>query len=179
MSSSYVTPEQFLARRDIRAVQNLLADGPASGVVTPPVEAVPTHPVLIAALEDASGQVRAAAETANRYTAAELDQLSGENDPFLIRLVSDLAFGLLLDRRGRPVAPGDYPAVEKAEQWLALLRLGERVLNVQSAKDAGVEKGSFISAVTFANSGLAADQYAYFYPRGEGLNRSSGRGCSC
>lgn len=179
MPSSYVTPEQFLARRDIRAVQQLLPDGPPQGVVLPPVEAVTTHPVLIAALEDASGQVRAACETANRYTAEELDTLGAANDPFLIRLVCDLAFGLLLTRRSRPVEAGNYPEIERAEQWLALLRFGERVLNVQSAKDAGNEKGVGISAVTYAESGLAADQYAFFYPRGFGINRSSGRGCGC
>lgn len=174
MASSYVTPEQFLARRDVRAIQQLLRD---TGVTTPLAD-VTTEPTFLAALDDASGEVRAACETANRYTANDLDALAASNDPFLINLVCDLAYGKLQRRRARPVTGDEYPEVEKAEQWLALLRLGERVLNIQSAKDAGNERGASISATTYANSGLAADTYRFFYPRGAGV-RSSGGGCGC
>lgn len=129
---AYARPEDLLARYDAREVGDLLSTSDRR------IDAgeIATHPIMMAALEDASGQIRSAALVANKYTEADLDLLYEKNDSFLIWLTCTLAVGNLRDRRS---VPSDYFAEQttRAANWLAAMRLGERIFNVDANKDAG------------------------------------------
>lgn len=151
---AYATPEQLISRFDARVIGQLASD---SGVSVTNVAADPT---ILDALDDASGQIRSAALVGNKYTEADLDTLAAANDSFLVRLTCLLAYGYLVSRRS---VNAEMPAdVTRAEEWLAALRFGERILNVQSNADAGNVSHSTISLVKRQEINLLADEPRFF-----------------
>ena len=158
---AYAAPEQLTARYDARVIRDLVSDN--SDVQTS-IDSLTSHPVVLDALEDASGQIRSAAMVANKYTDDELSALEQSQDPFLVRLTCTLAIGYLLNRRsmGRDPLP---PNIEQAENWLAALRLGERIFNVQANADAGNMKSATLSIAQRTELGLVADQTRFFPAR--------------
>lgn len=151
---AYATPEQLLSRYDSRVVGQLVDD--TGGEVT----SLGTNSVVLDALEDASGQIRSAALVANKYSEATLNTLAADQDSFLVRLTCSLALGYLVNRRMMDTA--QYPEVIRAEQWLAALRFGERIFNVQDNADAGNIANNVISLQTRNNVRLLADSYRFF-----------------
>ena len=151
---AYATPEQLLSRYDSRVVGQLVDD--TGGEVT----SLGTNSVVLDALEDASGQIRSAALVANKYSESTLNTLAADQDSFLVRLTCSLALGYLVNRRMMDTA--QYPEVVRAEQWLAALRFGERIFNVQDNADAGNIANNVISLQTRNNVRLLADSYRFF-----------------
>lgn len=152
---AYATPEQLVARFDARVIGQLVDD---SGVE---ITSLAANNYVLEALDDASGQIRSAALVANKYTETNLDDLAADNDPFLVRLTCTLAYGFLRNRRG--MGTENLPEVERAENWLAALRLGERIFNIQDNADAGNVHYSTISLAQRRETNLLADSYR-FYP---------------
>lgn len=152
---AYATPEQLVSRFDARVIGQLVDDSGAQ------IDTLGANAVVLEALEDASGQIRSAALVGNKYTASDLDTLADNNDSFLVRLTCHLAYGFLRNRRGVGTEP-QPEIVEQAENWLALLRLGERILNVQANADAGNIQHSVISLATRQQSNLISDSYRFF-----------------
>jgi hypothetical protein len=121
---AYSTPDQFLLYYDVRRVSQLLSDsGTPVGLVD-----VPTNAVLLELLSAASEMVAAAALVGKRYTTANLETLADSASAgFLLRkLVIDIAFALLVIRRGQGAADVDRlcPAYSEAQRLLEQLRLG-------------------------------------------------------
>lgn len=131
---AYATAQDLLLRYDARRVSDLVSDTGSRSVYPD------QSPVVAAVLDDASGMVESACRASQRYTANDLQALTGNTSALLKRLVCDLAFGLLVARRGyssqdqRVMAP----QTEAANGMLEMLRRGERIFSDQDNADAGV-----------------------------------------
>ncbi len=136
---AYVTPEQFLDRYDARDVGDLVSKDEFR------VEgsALLNNSKLNSALEDASAIVRSGALVGRKYIEEELQQLAKDKDAFLVQIVCDLTLGRLIT--GRSLTAEVTPDVLRAEEWVALLRLGERIFNVLKAAGAGLTTSGFIT----------------------------------
>lgn len=126
-----------------------------------PEASLATDAKLLAALDDASGEIRSAALVAGRYTEADLDALAEGGDPFLIRMTCSLAIGYLLRRR--PGILQQLPAdTVEAQQWLAALRFGERIFAVAETATAGVPSNGFLSLASRNQLNLISDETRFF-----------------
>lgn len=124
---AYITAAQFVRVYDSRKIVQELSD---SG--SPVLEAdLDTNANLADILGMASEMVASAALVGKRYTVAQLAALAASSDSgFLLRkLVADLAFAILVGRRGRSAADVDRlcPAHRQALLSLEQLRNGERL----------------------------------------------------
>lgn len=156
---AYASAADLVNRYDARIIGDVIGD--ADQRVT---EAnLASNAKVQAALEDATGQIKSAATVANKYTEDSLQTLADAQDPLLVRMTCDLAMGYLLNRRHLSTEP--YEAVRRAEDWLALLRLGERVLNLQENKDAGNVNAGYITTLVRSTLQHAADEKRYFPER--------------
>lgn len=164
----YANPDQMLARYDSRILGQLLQD---DGTIVSEADQA-DHPLLIEALEDASGQIRSAAMVGKKYTAANLEDLARSRDPFLVRMTCGLALGFLYARRQSTDNPPDE--VLRYEEWLATLRFGERIFPIEENKDAGNVTHGYITDVTRSNLQLVGDENRYFPARRSRASRSGG-----
>ncbi len=130
-ATSYLSPADFLKRKDARVIGDLVGD--AGSRVS--AAALLTDPNVLAALGDASGEVESMCLLGGRYTPADLAALTGNAQGFLSKLVAELAFCQLWTRR--------YPDKERADtcQWaqdtLERLADGEQMFGFQETADAG------------------------------------------
>jgi len=136
---AYVTPEQFLDRYDPRDVGDLVS----KGKIRVSEKNLLNNSKLNRALEDASGIVRSAVLVGRKYTREELETLAKDQDPFLIEIVCDLTLGRLIT--GRSLTAELTPDVIQAREWVALLRLGERIFNVPENAAAGLTTSKYIT----------------------------------
>jgi phage gp36-like protein len=148
---SYASPSDFLKRYDARVLGDLVGD---SGVRVDP-SALLQNVNVQAALDDASGMIDSAVLVAQKYTPDELAALTGVDAAFLIRIVCNLAFGLLTMRRGQPTE--QIEQYKEALAALELLRSGERVFNVLANEEAGNPSASFPSFSVYSNLQLMRD----------------------
>lgn len=141
--AAYATPAQLLARYDARRIGDLVAD-PAPGSTTSRVSptALLTDVNLAAALGDAAGMIDSAILKGGRYTPQDLADLaalsSGADNSYqlLIRVNCDLAYGLLIRRRGLKVEDS-APGYLEALQTLQRLSDGDLVFNLSAVIAAG------------------------------------------
>lgn len=134
--AAYVTAAEFIARYDQRIVGDLASvDG-----VRVTASALSSDTRLTTALEDASGEVDAAVMVGDRYTPADLAALTGNGLQFLKKIVSDVAFVMLIERRvlNRVTAEEADRRDKRNREILTELRQGKQIFNVQAAKDAGL-----------------------------------------
>lgn len=134
--AAYVTATEFIARYDKR----LLGDLASVDGVRVTSSALSSDTRITTALEDASGEVDAAVKIANRYTATDLSGLTGNGLQYLKKIVCDIAFYLLIDRRAlnnvmREEADRRFK-VYRAH--LEDLRQGKQIFDVEAAKEAGL-----------------------------------------
>lgn len=134
--AAYVTAEEFIARFDKRIVGDLAS---VDGVRVTPA-ALESDERIITVLEDASGEVDAAVKVGNRYTADNLAGLTGNGLQYLKKIVSDIAFYLLIDRRllNRVTAEEADRRFTVYRAHLKDLRTGLQIFDVEAAKDAGL-----------------------------------------
>lgn len=146
---AYATPQDLLNRYDARRVADLVSDA-GSRTLAPQ-----SSPVVAACLDDASGQVDAACRVAQRYTAAELSGLTGNAQAMLVRLVCDLAYGMLVARRGYTAndAAVMAPREKFALDMLEALRRGERLFSGEDQAEAGVNVETLRTRTTGYSSG--------------------------
>lgn len=162
----YADPDQMMARIDSRIIGQLLSDDGSQVSEA----AAREHPILLEALEDASGQIRSAALVGHKYTEANLETLARNRDAFLMRLTCDLALGFLYNRRQSAT---EIPMnVIRAEEWLAALRFGERILNVEENKTAGNPTNGYITDAVRSNLNLVSDRNRFFPTRTSRRTRS-------
>lgn len=154
---AYATPEQLAARFDARVIAENTVDNDRTEISTD----LSSNLVVLEALEDASAQIRSAALVANNYTEDELSTLAESQDAFLVRLCCTLAVGYILNRRSMGKEPLP-PTIEQAEQWLAMLRLGERIFNVADNSAAGTMRSSVLTSSQRTDLSLVADNYRFF-----------------
>jgi len=134
--AAYVTAAEFIARFDKRIVGDLASvDG---NRVT--ASALESDERITTVLEDASGEVDAAVKVGNRYLTADLAGLTGNGLQYLKKIVSDIAFYLLIDRRvlNRVTADEAERRFMVYRAHLKDLRTGLQIFDVDAAKEAGL-----------------------------------------
>ncbi len=166
---AYATNAQFLQRYDARLIGDIVSD---MSVRVPPADLL-TNAVLTAALDDASGEIEAALMQGNRYTAAQLAALTGNSSSHLARLCCRIAWGLLMERRGRMGDVHRDEAMDASRAELRRLRSGEHVFDVEELKEAGNPSASLPTRVEYDRMNLIVDRCRpRVYPvrriRGEG-----------
>lgn len=131
---AYADASDIKARKDVRTLGDLVGDADTRATS---VE-LDTDTVLATALQDASGIIDAAVFHAGRYSADDLNGLTGNSLALLKRLTCDIAYTLLRRRRGYTGDEGeDLAEFKQADQMLERLRKGERVFDVAEVIDAG------------------------------------------
>jgi hypothetical protein len=139
-SSPYCSPQTYLTRCDKRFVGQLLSDSGA------PVAAadIPTHPMILALLSEASGMVESAATVGEMYvisgTRNDLQALTHNSAEYLAGMVAALTTWLLWSRRPNFSLHGEKPPAqaEMAMAFLDDLRDGKRVLGLTENMQSGV-----------------------------------------
>jgi len=144
----FVTNRQFLQRYDGRWVgQNILDDNSAASIASLQIVSTEAGTRLQSILSEASEMVMSAAAVGARYTERDLRDRPNDSPPyvgggdFLVRIVCNIAMGLVLMRRGRALSDenalsGPY---NDAMAQLELLRRGERIFfNVPGVPEAGL-----------------------------------------
>lgn len=159
---AYATPDDLKKRYDARTLGDLSSD---AGVRMQPSD-FSSSPILLAALEDASGEIDASLLQGKRYTAAQLAALTGNSLAHLKRLTCEIAYGLLWERRSYVDDDRRYAAMDRAKQTLNRLRRGEIVFDVEEVKDAGLPSITGPTRVSVEHQRLAVDEARRgFYPR--------------
>lgn len=132
---SYAAPTDMLARYDARRVGVLVRD---DGTMAS-AGALQSDTNLQAALDDGASLINAACLRGGRYQPADLTGLTGVDKALLLRLNCDLAYGLLVARRGYTATEQQSAAPSYAGALALLEHLADGVLifNVQSVIAAG------------------------------------------
>lgn len=139
--AAYATAVQLLARYDSRRIAELNSD---TGSPVTPVDPVSVSTPVGAALLDASAMLDSALQAGKRYPRDVLDTLVADADPSkgaaIVRVVCDLAVGLLVARRGLPAEElkSLAPNYDESKEWLGKLRDGQHVLDWDDAIQAGL-----------------------------------------
>lgn len=130
--TAYATGAEFLKRYDARLIGDLVSD---TGT---PVAAgdLPTNAVLLALIDDASSAINAAVFVGNRYTPAQMADLSDTAASFVRRLTCDLTLLYMKRRRGRFDAEKDAALLKELNETLDSLRNGDDLLLLSSQTEA-------------------------------------------
>ena len=131
-NSAYATPADLLARYDRRVVADLARDENER----PSPTALETDARVLAALADASGEIEAACLKGGRYSAADLNALTGMSKKLLTRLTCRVALWLLYE--GRDPGGEAPPWAAKGQEVLQQLATGERIFAFTETQEAGV-----------------------------------------
>jgi phage gp36-like protein len=134
---AYATPDDLMNRVDVRRLGDLASDndvrlGPAQ---------LRTSRRLLECLDDASGMVDAGCLAGRRYLPEDLTTLTGTAYKLLVRVVCDLAYGLLAQARGLDPneVEGVAPSYRRGMAYLDQLQKGEWIFgSVTKAADAGL-----------------------------------------
>jgi hypothetical protein len=130
----YLSAAEFIKRCDQNVVAMLCSD---SGTrVT--VASLPADPNLAACLLDASGDVEAACMVKQLYSPADLAALTGATQASLFRIIHDLAWWYLYDRR-KDMEPKLPVSFEKSMNFLKMLSEGTRIFGILEVAEAGVQ----------------------------------------
>jgi len=155
---SYATPNDMKLRYDVGILgQYCSDDGTALSS-----SALTTSEILLALLADASGLIESSALAGGRYSADDLNNLTGNSEGLLVRLTCDIAFYWLAQRRPTGTEQRELPMLEKAMDMLDRLRRGENIFNVAAAIDAGLPHTEPISPQVISQQRYISDNPRYF-----------------
>jgi phage gp36-like protein len=161
---SYADASDFLKRVDARTTGNLVSD---SGTRKTATELL-SDENLQTALDDASGEIDAHVLQGQRYTTADLAELTGHSLAYLKRLNCMVALALLWERRPYNDADDGVAAEQAATQArkaLDRLKRGEEIFDVEKVKTAGLPSTTVPSRVTLDALNLTVDAArGHFYP---------------
>lgn len=152
-----------MARFDARTVGQLVSD---TGQSVPPAS-LATNTAVLAALEDASGEIDAALMQGQRYSAADLAALTGNSLAYLKRICCQIAMARLWERRPYLDEEGAEKALNMARQALDRLRKGENLFAVEDNLAASVPSIETPSVTSIENLNLVVDRargWNGFYP---------------
>lgn len=176
LAYGYVKISDFLKRYDARRVADYVSDTgqrPGGNITNQTqldalITLLKDNVILQEVLYDASEQVNLAILVSKRYTREQILDLVLYGPPYnnelrpkaggynVIRLVSDLAFALLVSRRGLSAAETSQlsPRAEESYKMLAMLRAGERIFDIEGEgpADAGLARHVPIGFADPANS---------------------------
>lgn len=152
----YITAKDMQLRYDWKLLGDLISD---SGERVQP-QAQITHPNMIAACTDASGEVDAALMYGDRYSSTDLSGLvaAGPSNSLnlLIQICCQIAICNLYERKYATKFEVMKPFREAKEGHLERLRTGSNVFNLPTVQAAATEQASGPSLVDYQNSGLVS-----------------------
>jgi hypothetical protein len=154
------TGAELVARYDIRLIGDFATD---EGEPLDPA-AVPTHPNVIVALEDATGEFEAAVLSGDRYTLAQLDSLAGNTRNHMVRIICSIAMCCLFDRRPEIESETTKAIRERADKFIKALNNGDNILGIAEIVEAGTIKDVHISAVEVDNRNLLPSRMNRYFP---------------
>lgn len=164
-TSSYCTGTEFFERYDKRLIADMLGDDGVPVSTT----GIETNSRLLKLLQQASGRVESACAVGERYRPEDLQALTGNAHELLAGIVADLAFGLLMRRRGTfDAAPAP---VKEAEETLERLESGALIFPTVEAEKAGHISIHQITAQERYDLGLISGNDRYFGSRQAAYNR--------
>lgn len=156
---AYATVPDLTLRYDARAVGDLCSDEGTSVSVA----GLDAHPVVDAALDDASGTIDAALMVGGQYTPTDLANLTGNSLSTLVRITCDLAMVNLLQRRGFAETDRLKAMRDLAESQLERLRQGINVFNIPDrGPDTIGTTGPTV--VEFGDLNLLPDRTRHYFP---------------
>lgn len=150
----YLTPDELLYFYDKRRVLELVSDTSSSELEGN----ISTNAIVLTAITSASSEFDAAVQQGGLYTRATIediisnagtitDDTAAAKRAFVIKkIVADLAFYYLVTRRGYGTSAANAmaPAYEDAQRFLQELTSGRRVLDIDSAVEAGKPNSVYI-----------------------------------
>lgn len=158
--AAYATADDIANYKDARRLGDLVSDdgtrvaaGSLSG-----------NAKLEAALEAASGEVESAVFVGERYSTADLSGLTGNSLAYLKKIVCDIAYAILWERKAEADPELRADAIERSQRHLKMLRSGERIFDVDEAKDAGLPKLVQASRVELDRMNYIRDRTRNFFP---------------
>lgn len=165
-TSAYVTPAEFLLRKDSRPAQELTVD---TGGISADLS---TDPVLLAILKECSGLLESAAVAGSRYTVDDINTLitTQSNAGEMVKgLICDLAAHRLCERRWAS-SQETLAGYTLALDFLKRLRDGETVLPLDTVVRSSNVVSQNLSQSQLDDLNLMSRNTRFF-----GLNASFGR----
>jgi len=159
---SYATPQDLIDRYDQRVLADLASDDGTPGTV-------PTSRRISAALDAAGGQIDAACQAGQVYSADDLAGLTGNARALLVDLVCELAMVRLMSTRLEKYGNDQVEAVRKrCEEYLDRLRRGERLFPLPAQLSAGTPRIDGPTAVDYQRLNLLPERARRYYPNRAG-----------
>jgi len=147
------------ARFDERIIADLASD------TGEPVADITSDTKVTVALEDGAGRIVSALTVARMYDPDDLAALTGYSLALLKRINCELAMSYLIGRRQDNFGDESYQKIqESAEDYLERIRKGERLFDIEAAKDAGLPEVDGPSTVQYRKMNLIPDRTSNFYP---------------
>jgi phage gp36-like protein len=138
------------ARYDVRILGDLVSDSNTR------VTVLQGNVILQQALDSAAGEIDSYALRGGRYTLAQLQGLTGQDQQFLFDLNCALAFCRLRLRRGVPAS--DFPQCEWAQKMLEDLAAGKTIFATLGAELSGLPFTDFIPQPNYNLMNLLRDR---------------------
>ena len=164
-------PDDMALRYDTRVLGQLLSD--QDGQRLNPEEFAGS-PIMLTALEDATGEILSALQVADRYTTEDLTALlADESLSFVKQLCCRIAWLNLLTRKPATEqwARQIKPARESVDAMLESLRTGKTILDLQAAKEAGQATADTLTRADLARWNLYSNRpEGKFWPRRRTFN---------
>lgn len=160
---SYATASDLVNRYDSRRIGDWVSD---DGVRVAEGNLASNAKVLTA-LESASGEVEVALLQGARYSAGDLEDLTGTSLEYLKQIVCDIAFCRLFERRGYG-DEGEAPELtfKRSQEALSRLRKGENVFNIAEHVEAGLPSMATPERVQLRNPTLMSEvARGNYFPR--------------
>lgn len=127
-----VTARDMIDRYDFRMLARLCFDDDDKHTRD---ELQNNSPILLAALSDAFGELKAAVSVAGMYDMKQIDRLTPESLALAKRIVCELALSFLYSRRGGEARETVKELRDSAEEYLDRLRKGERLFSIRSSDE--------------------------------------------
>ena len=144
---AHATVEDLLARYDSRRIADLVLDTDQRATPQELAGNSIAGVVVQTALSDASGMINSAILAGGRYELVDLVAMTTDSKNHLKRLCCDIAYGLLISRRGYGGADLDAMTsrAKESEAFLELLRTGERMFEIEKNEQASTVQQAQVS----------------------------------
>ena len=154
------TGNDLTERFDVRLIGDLATD---SGSTLPVVD-VSSHPNVLTALEDATGEMVVALLSGGRYTESDLLGLTGYSLSHAKRINCDIAMALLVQRR--PIMSEEQSSAisKQSRDHLKRLSAGENVFGIPAVVDAGQLDLATPTTIEITNLNLITERMNRFFP---------------
>lgn len=144
---AHATVSDLLMRYDLRRIGDLVLDTDQRATAEELAGNTTAGLVVQTALSDASGMINSSILAGGRYKLEDLQAMTIDSKGYLKRLCCDIAYGLLISRRGYGGADLDAMTSrsKESEAVLESLRTGERVFEIEKNEQASTPQQAQVS----------------------------------